>query len=686
MEFSNYKILWHILWIAPLAVFILKRSRFLREKGMSAMLGERKNSNQFNTLSKTRRGLRTALLTTAFLLAMIAAARPLWGKKIVPFTSSGRDIMLVADVSKSMLADDIKPSRMDHSKWFLKQIILSCPSDRFGVAAFSGSAFLECPLTVDKTTLNQAIDELKPGYIPLGGTNIQNAMETAREAFRAAESGNRAIILISDGDELQGDSASVLKKLKESNIPVFVVGIGNPFQKTPISIKDEYNKNLFLRNSQGEIVQSSLNEALLKKIAVETNGIYVRSTTTDPGLEPIIDRAKKLVPEKYSSGNNTRPIERFQIPLAAAILLLMIRLAIGERAKPSALLPALLIVISPQSGSADENQPADSEKIVSQSGQEMKESPEKSSEMDALKKENPSEIFNKGLEKQSEENFDEAAQLYSMAAGNSKSDAETKKRAFQNLGVIEHLKGRETIQKDPKKSLEFFSTAEEMYKESMRAENDKGDISSNQQILLNDIEKAKKIIEEQKKEQQAKQNAKKEIEKAGKENKDASEKPQDNKEKDEAKSQAEKAQKAVDEYKKQSEKNQNNAGKEKADKVKDELEKASSEQKKDNFDAAQKYIDNALRELSDKDEKQKNENEEKTPSNGDKKDNQAPEKESQPKPLPPPQGEKKDDKNIDPAQAAALLDLMAKDEKNLRDELKRRMNENSRIKDVEKDW
>ena len=322
MNFLKPDYLWNLLWIIPVFMFFSAMAYRRRKKQLELVLGGRAANPEFSTLSPGKRMLRNILFGAAVIFLVLAAARPSWGTKILPFSGKGRDLLIVLDVSKSMMSQDVQPSRLGHAKWFLRELIKECPGDRFGIVAFAGTAFLQCPMTADKTTLFQAIDEMSVDSIPLGGTNIQQAIETSIQAFKAAEGGHRAIILVTDGDEVQGSSSSALEDLKKMKIPMFVAGIGDPSQPGLIMLPEKNGKDpQFLRDSKGELVKSPLNENQLKKIASETSGIYVRSTATSTGLSAVQKRVKALIPEKYDQGNQTRAIERFHIPLFASVIL-----------------------------------------------------------------------------------------------------------------------------------------------------------------------------------------------------------------------------------------------------------------------------------------------------------------------------------------------------------------------------
>lgn len=330
MNFLYPEILWNLLWVFPLYFVFIFYSAAKRKKVIKSIIGS-SNPKEYTNVSFERRNLRRVLLFLIIVFIFIAAARPYWGYQLLPYTSSGRDMLIVLDVSKSMLSGDIAPSRLDHAKFLMRKLIENTSGDRYGIIAFAGRAFLECPLTEDRNSLFSIINEINTTSIPVGGTNIEKALEQSIKAFKAASGGYKAIILITDGDELQGNSSAMLDQLKELKIPLFVVGIGSPNAPAPIQFKDEKGNLVFLRDSSGEIVKTKLNEELLKKFVFATDGLYVRSTATEPGIAQLEKRISGLIPEKYSTNNISRPLERFQIPLLCAVIILLFWFVLGER-------------------------------------------------------------------------------------------------------------------------------------------------------------------------------------------------------------------------------------------------------------------------------------------------------------------------------------------------------------------
>ena len=312
MSFLSGSILWNLLWIIPLILVLaiaggVRRTRLLRK-----MFGTDERAARFSNASPGKRVFRIVLLTLVVLLLAVAAARPSWGKQLMHDTSTGRDLLVVFDVSKSMLSDDVKPSRMDHAKWLVREIVKKNPGDRFGLIAFAGESFLVCPLTMDRASFIQLVDDLDVDTIPVGGTNIQLALEEAVKAFEGAQGTHKAVVLVTDGDELVGRGASVVNDLAKAQIPVFAVGVGDPSNPAVIRVKDEDGKYRILTDRDGNPVKSPLNEPQLTELARRTGGIYVRSTAAYSGIDALETRIRMLdrkakTPSPRSAPSNAPP-------------------------------------------------------------------------------------------------------------------------------------------------------------------------------------------------------------------------------------------------------------------------------------------------------------------------------------------------------------------------------------------
>ena len=390
--------LWNLAWILPIIAILFYWSSRKRNRILRCFLGKRADDPECVNSSPGRRFWRGLIFAGILILLIAAAARPSWGVRILPYSGQGRDLMVVFDVSKSMLAQDVRPSRLEHAKWLVRQLCMRNPGDRFGLIAFAGNAFLECPLTIDQTSFLQSVDELSVDSIPVGGTNIQQALTEAIRGFQAAETPHRAVILITDGDELTGSGAKALVRIKELKIPLFILGIGDPAQPAIVQVPDGKGGIQTLKDQSGNVVSVPLNEKMLAGLARETGGIYVRSTTTHPGLDQIEARIKKLEKHGIDSGKQTRPIERPLYPLLGAFILFCLWLMLGERSdRPFQRKSAKLILLFGLAGLFFNVSAQDAVNTVKENA------PTEQKKEIQTEKLSPEELYNLGLKAQTQE-------------------------------------------------------------------------------------------------------------------------------------------------------------------------------------------------------------------------------------------------------------------------------------------
>lgn len=296
-------------------------------------------------VSHKKRRFRDVLFIIALVFLFIALARPQWGNRVVDMPTRSRDLVFVIDCSKSMLASDVSPSRLEHAKWFAEQLLEKFPGDRFGIITFAGDAFPECPLTDDKTTLLSFLSVIDTDSIPVEGSDIEKGLQTARQTLSEETGGKRAIVLLTDGDELQGEMLQELTALQEAGVPVITVGIGKAEEGTPVRTTD----GEYLRDRQGEIVTTRLYKQGLQRLATGTGGVFIESTTRKTGIKTAVKRLKQIIPEEDEEQEKMLPIERFQLPLAIAVFFLVVRLLTGERKiinrKQAALLVTTLLFL-----------------------------------------------------------------------------------------------------------------------------------------------------------------------------------------------------------------------------------------------------------------------------------------------------------------------------------------------------
>jgi Ca-activated chloride channel family protein len=256
------------------------------------------------------------------LFICLALCGPQWGYHWQNIPYNTREIIFAIDTSKSMMAVDIKPNRLERAKLAVKDFLLQNPGSKVGLIAFSGASFLQCPLTIDYNAFNTILDSLNVNSIPKGGTAIGAAVQTAAQAFQAGSSGNKALILITDGENHEGDPVAAVRKTAQQGIKVFTVGIGSP-QGELILYKDDKGNQAYLKDDQGNVVKSALNESILKKMATAGNGAYVRGVGPTLGLDQLYRNKLSGLGHTTVTGRlQKRMINRYQIPLLIALLLL----------------------------------------------------------------------------------------------------------------------------------------------------------------------------------------------------------------------------------------------------------------------------------------------------------------------------------------------------------------------------
>jgi Ca-activated chloride channel family protein len=277
---------------------------------------------------------RLLLRLLALGMLVVALARPQWGFHWEEVRRKGLDLMVVLDTSRSMMASDIKPSRLQQAKWGVRDLLRMLRGDRVGLVPFAGSSVLQCPLTIDYAAFTMTLDDLYAGIIPRGGTAIEQALRTAVAAFPAEGTADRVILLITDGEDHEGDPLSLLPELKEKNIRVYSIGIGTLEGEM---VPGGEGQGAYFKDRQGQIVKTTLREDALQKLSLGTGGTYVRSAPGDTGLERVFNES---ITNLKRSEQETRTAkifeERFGWAIAAALLLIAGEALLSDRRKTNA--------------------------------------------------------------------------------------------------------------------------------------------------------------------------------------------------------------------------------------------------------------------------------------------------------------------------------------------------------------
>lgn len=335
MRFAHPQLLWLLLVFPPaLIVFFwwsLRKSRSL----MTQFIQARLLANLTVGLSPARRRIRLGCLVLAVVCLVLALARPQWGFDWEEAKLRGLDIVVAIDTSKSMLAEDVNPSRLERAKLAALELMQQAKSDRLGLVAFAGSAFLQCPLTIDDTAFRQGVEALTVNTIPQGGTALADAIQTARTAFKEGEN-HKVLVLITDGEDHDSGALEAAQQAAQAGLRVYTIGVGTT-EGEVLRVKGPQGQADFLRDDQGNAVKSHLNEDLLKQIASATQGFYLplrgartMDTLYGQGLStlPKSEHEEKLI-KRYH--------ERYHWPLCLGVVLLIFETLLPERkreAKP----------------------------------------------------------------------------------------------------------------------------------------------------------------------------------------------------------------------------------------------------------------------------------------------------------------------------------------------------------------
>ena len=337
MKWGNVQLLVWLPLAIPLAwalfALLRRRRRALAQLVDPALLGVLAPA-----WNPARAQSRLVLRVLALALLVLALARPQWGFRWEDVHRKGLDLLVVLDTSRSMMASDIKPTRLQQAKWGIRDLLRNLRGDRVGLVPFAGSSILQCPLTIDYAAFAMTLDDVYSGIIPRGGTAIEQALRTAVAAFPADRTADRVILLITDGEDHEGDPLALLPELKEKGIRVYTIGIGT-LEGEMVPAGD--GQGGYFKDRQGQIVKTALKEDVLQKLALGTGGTYVRSAPGDTGLERVFNESIANL-KRSEQENRTAKIyeERFVWPIAAALLLLAWEALLSDRRKTNGKEPA----------------------------------------------------------------------------------------------------------------------------------------------------------------------------------------------------------------------------------------------------------------------------------------------------------------------------------------------------------
>ena len=335
MRFAARAYLWALFALPALAVlFVLAFRR--RRRALEAFGDLRLVRRLSPTSSTERRVIKAALVVASAFFLVLALARPQWGARLETVSRRGVDVIVAVDTSLSMLTEDVKPNRLAQARAAVASLLDMLQGDRVGLVAFSGTAYVACPLTLDYGAASMFVDVLDPDLLPVPGTAVAEAIKASVRAFHSNERRNKVLIIMTDGEDHEGDVQAAARAAADEGITIYTVGVGTP-NGEPIPLRNGHGDVVgFKKDKRGRVVTSRLDETMLESIAVATGGKYFRATPDGSELKRIYEEISGMDKTSLSSRLHTAYEERYQIPLAAAIVLLVLEAALADRRRGAA--------------------------------------------------------------------------------------------------------------------------------------------------------------------------------------------------------------------------------------------------------------------------------------------------------------------------------------------------------------
>jgi Ca-activated chloride channel family protein len=650
MRFGTPRILW-LFWITmPLLCWFLWWAWRKKQSLITQFIQTRLLENLTVGVSKRVQKTRLILVTLAVGLLILTLGKPQWGFAWEEARQRGLDLVVAIDTSRSMLAADISPNRLERAKLAALDLMRLAKNDRLGLVAFAGTAFLQCPLTLDDEAFRQSVNALDVGIIPQGGTALAEAIDAASKAFKDEGENHKVIVLFTDGEDHEAGAIEAAKKASEQGIVIFTVGIGTPNGEL-LQQRDESGSLTFLKDDQGNAIKSRLNESLLTQMATSPTGFYLPMSGATT-MDVLYQRGLAPLPKSENSTKLVRQFQdRYYWPLALAMALLLLelflpdrkqirRVAQGATASTNAELrkAVLLLLLSawPLLGIASPTQAQRSYEAG-----RFKEAEQQYERLIQRKPDDPKLHYNAGAAAYQAGAFEKAASHFGKAMASP--DLDLQQRTCYNMGNSLFRLGQD--QSEPPKKIEAWEQSVKQYEAALKLNPQDKDSQFNLDFVKEELKKLKQQQQDDSKNDPSDKDDKKDED--NKDNKD------DKGDKDD-KNQKE-GQKDQPDQKKQSDKSKDSQGKDQ----KQEKDKSKDSKSKDQKGSQDRKDKDQKNDQSKKDKAQNQSDEKK--SDEQKKQEQAQEsknKEKKDGSKSAAKGGEKSDQESEPGQGAAALGQM----------------------------
>ena len=332
MRFAEPMFLWGLLTL-PLFALLFVYAYHRRKKLAARFVSLSMLPKLSTSVSPWRRLAKVTILLFAIAFLFVALARPQWGRKMEHIERRGLDLVLLQDISLSMLAEDVKPNRLTRSRHEISAFLESLSGDRVGLVAFSGEAQVMVPLTLDYGTVQMMLRELTPGWL-MPGTNLEKAIRKGMDLYRNSGSAGQysVMILMSDGEELEAAAVNAAKEAAEMGIRIYTIGIGSR-EGVPIPVPSKNGEVAYKKDMQGNIVTTRLEDGTLQEIASVTGGLYFYANPGEFQLQKVLTEIASIEKKEQATDRMENYQDRYQIFLALAALLFLIEALVSERGR-----------------------------------------------------------------------------------------------------------------------------------------------------------------------------------------------------------------------------------------------------------------------------------------------------------------------------------------------------------------
>ncbi|WP_233377276.1 VWA domain-containing protein [Maribellus sp. CM-23] len=327
-RFGNSEYLWGLLLI-PLLTLFFAWSRIARRRALKKF-GRREMLEQLMPFSsRTRPVVKFIVLMLALAFIITGLARPQFGSKLKTVKREGVELIIALDVSNSMMAEDIQPNRLERAKRAISRLIDRLEDDKIGLIVFAGDAYTQLPITADYNSAKLFLNSVNTQIVPKQGTAIGAAIDLAHRSFTPGEKANKAIIVITDGENHEDDAIASAKAALEDGIIVHTIGMGLP-SGSPIPVLRNGQTD-YMKDRDGNVVITKLNEQMLEQISAAGSGIYIRANNAQVGLNTLFDEINKMEKQEMESRTYSEYDDQFQFFFAIGLFLLLLEFVILER-------------------------------------------------------------------------------------------------------------------------------------------------------------------------------------------------------------------------------------------------------------------------------------------------------------------------------------------------------------------